>query len=83
MREFRLLTCLSQLGLSVAVPPVVLIALAAWLRNRFGWGKWVIWVAVVFRIYCAVTGFMSSVRTLSLFTGGKQGDSTVSFNEHE
>ena len=83
MREFRLLTCLSQLGLTVAVPPVVLIALAAWLRSRFGWGDWVIWVAVVLSIYCAVVGFLSSLRALSRMAGDKKQNFPAGFNEHE
>lgn len=83
MKDLSLLTWLTQLGLSVALPPAALILLAVWLRNQFGWGKWIIWVAVVLSLYCAVTGFISSVRTLSRIAGEKKQDSSLSFNEHE
>ena len=84
MKDLSLLTWLSQLGLSVAVPPTALILLAVWLRNRFAWGNWVLWVAIVLGIYCAVTGFISSLKTLSQFAGDKkQEDPPVSFNDHD
>ena len=37
MKELTLLTWLTQLGLSVAVPPVLFILLAVWLRDSQGW----------------------------------------------
>ena len=84
MKDLSLLTWLSQLGLSVAVPPTVLILLAVWLRNSFGWGVWVIWLAVGVGIYSAVTGFISSMRALSRLAGEKeQAPPPVSFNDHE
>lgn len=84
MKDISLLTWLSQLGLSVAVPPVVFILLAVWLRNRFAWGQWVIWVGVVLGLYCAVTGLISSLRMLSQLTRNKkQDDPIVSFNDHD
>ena len=51
MKDLSLLVWLTQLGISVAVPPIFLIWLAAWLQGRFGWGKWVIWVAIGLGIY--------------------------------
>ena len=84
MKDLSLLTWLSQLGLSVAVPPIVLILLAVWLRNNFNWGVWVIWLAIVLGIYCAVTGFISSLKALSRLAGEKeQAPPSVSFNDHE
>lgn len=84
MKDLNLLVWLTQLGLSVAVPPVVFILLAVWLRNRYAWGNWVIWVAVALGLYCAVTGFISSLRTLLAVSAGKKKDKpTVSFNDHD
>ena len=83
MKDLSLLTWLTQLGISVAVPPAALILAAVWLRNHFGWGKWVIWVAIVLSIYCAVAGLISSLRALSRMAGEKKHDSPVGFNEHE
>ena len=84
MKDVSLLVWLSQLGLSVAVPPVVIILLAVWLRNRFSLGQWVLWVGIILGIYCAVMGLISSMRILLQMTRSKTQDTaSVSFNEHE
>ena len=84
MKDLSLLTWLTQLGLTVALPPVALILLAVWLRDRFGWGNWVLWLGIILGIYCAVTGFISSMRTVSRFTKEKkQQPPAISFNEHD
>jgi hypothetical protein len=83
VKDLSLLVWLSQLGLSVALPPAVLILGAVWLMNQFGWGQWVLWVGIGLGIYCAITGFLSSLRTLSQLTKDKKQDKPViSFNEH-
>lgn len=84
MKDLTLLVWLTQLGLSVALPLAGFILLAVWLRNQFGWGIWVIWVAIVLGLYCAVTGFLSSLKTLKRLTDDRKKDPpTVSFNEHD
>lgn len=84
MKHVSLLVWLTQLGLSVAVPPVVFIALAVWLRDTAHWGGWVLWVGIGLGIYCAVTGFVSSLRTLSRLAEDKKEPSPpAAFNEHE
>lgn len=84
MKDLNLLIWLSQLGLSVAVPPAVLVLLAVWLHKSCHWGEWVIWVGIVLGVYCAVTGFISSMKALSGMTKNKKDTRTgVSFNEHD
>ena len=83
MKDLNLLVWLTQLGLSVALPPVLLVLLAVWLRDRFGWGQWVIWVGIGLGLYCAVSGFVSSLRTLSRSAKDKRQDPPVSFNDHD
>ena len=84
MKDLSLLVWLSQLGLSVALPPALFILLAVWLRSSCGWDNWVIWVGIVLGIYCAVTGFISSLRTLSRVIKADEKDKPpVSFNNHE
>ena len=84
MKDVSLLVWLSQLGLSVALPPALFILLAVWLRDGCGWGNWVLWVGIILGIYCAVTGFISSLRTLSRATKADKKDKpSVSFNDHE
>ena len=41
MKNVTLLVWLTQLGLSVALPPAGFIFLAVWLRDSCGWGGWV------------------------------------------
>ena len=84
MKDVNLLIWLTQLGLTVAVPPALFILLAVWLRNSCGWGVWVIWAGVALGIYCAVIGFLGSLRTLErLSDNKKKGPTPVSFNDHD
>ena len=83
MKDLSLLVWLTQLGLSVALPPVGFILLAVWLRDRWGWGNWVLWIGIFLGIYCAITGFVASMKALKQLTADKEGDDhPVSFNEH-
>ncbi len=79
-----MLVWLTQLGLSVALPPVLFVLLALWLRDSCGWGGWVLWAGIVFGIYCAVTGFLSSLRTMERMSAEKKKDALpVSYNDHD
>ena len=51
MKDLSLLVWLTQLGLSVALPPVCFILLAVWLRDSCGWGGWVLWAGIGLGIY--------------------------------
>ncbi|MCD8355275.1 MAG: ATPase F0F1 [Clostridia bacterium] len=42
------LTLLTQLGLSIALPPVICFYAAGWLRNRLDLGLWIMAAALVF-----------------------------------
>ena len=46
MKGMNLLIWLTQLGISVAVPPVAFTLLGVWLRERFALGSWVVIAAV-------------------------------------
>ena len=82
MKELTLLTWLTQLGLSVTVPPVLFILLAVWLRDGQGWGAWVIWAGVILGLYCAIHGLVSSLKTLKKITEAKKDKPPQAFNEH-
>lgn len=77
-----MLVWLSQLGLSVALPPAGFILLASWLHNRFSLGDWVIWVGVVIGVICAVDGLRTSLRAMKKMSQEKDEKPPVSFNEH-
>ena len=40
MRLFSLLTWVTQLGFSVVCPPLFMLWLAGWIRDRYGIGSW-------------------------------------------
>lgn len=68
MKDFfhaaRLLTWITQFGLSVAVPPAGCILLSVWLQDRFGLGGWVVLAGVVLGIAGAAGGLIASVRSM-------------------
>lgn len=84
MKDLSLLTWLTQLGLTVALPLGGFICLAVWLRDRFDLGDWVLWIGIVLGVVFALDGLRVSLKTLSRFTGKeKKEPPTVSFNEHD
>lgn len=84
MKELTLLTWLTQLGLSVAVPLGGFVWLAVWLRDAWGWGDWVIWAGLALGVYCAVDGFRISLKNLSRIAKSKKTPKPpVAFNDHD
>ena len=84
MKDLSLLVWLSQLGLSVAVPPAVFILLAVWLRNRFELGAWVIIAGVFLGVVCAVDGLRVSLKAMERMSREqKEENPPLSFNEHD
>lgn len=84
MKNISMILWVTQLGLSVAVSPVLMILLAVWLRDSCGWGGWVIWAGIVLGIYCAVQGLRSSLKTMQRQAeNDKEQQPPVSFNEHQ
>ena len=83
MKQVSLLVWVTQLGISVALPPVGLILLAVWLRNHRNWGNWVIWVGIGLGIYCAIYGLIHSLKTLGRLTKeSKEEAPPIAFNDH-
>ena len=85
MKDPTLLTWLTQLGLTVALPPVMFILLAVWLQRQWGWGEWVLWVGIGLGLISAIDGLRQSLKMLMWLTGRKSDDTPppVSFQEHE
>lgn len=84
MKELNLLVWLSQLGLSVAVPPLLLIWLGLWLRDDCGWGSWVLWVCIILGLVLAVDGLRTSLKAMARLSKPRKDDTPppVSFNDH-
>ena len=84
MKGLNLLIWMTQLGISVAVPPVVFVLLGVWLRDRFGLGNWVMIVVVAVGLICAVNGLRSSLKVMERMTEDKKQEKPpVSFNDHD
>lgn len=82
----KLLVWITQLGLSVAMPPLGFILLAVWLDNQFQLGAWVIVVGAVLGLICAADGLRSSLKAMSRMSQNKDKDKEeppVSFNNHD
>lgn len=84
MKDLKLLIWLTQLGVSVALPPAFFIMLAVWLRDHCGWSSWVIWAGVALGVICAVDGLRVSLKALEQMSKNKKEQPRgVSFNDHE
>jgi hypothetical protein len=85
MKDLSLLVWLTQLGMTTALPLGGFILLAVWLRDRFGWGNWVLWVGIVVGVISAIDGFVTSLKALSRITKDKKDSEppAVSFNDHD
>jgi hypothetical protein len=84
MKNLQLLTWLTQLGLSTAIPLAGFVLLAVWLRNRFGLGSWVLFIGIGLGVICAVDGFYKSLKALSSLTKDTKGTTPpVSYTEHD
>ncbi len=84
MKNLSLLVWITQLGLSVAVPPVGFILLATWIRNLFDLGVWVVIVGAILGFVFAVDGLRFSLKAMSRMAKDKKEDTPpVSFNDHQ
>lgn len=84
MKNLNLLVWLTQLGLSVALPPLGFILLAVWIRDNWNWGSWVIWVGVLLGVAVAFEGLRSSLKAMETMSKDKKEEKPpVSFNDHD
>lgn len=84
MKEASLLIWLTQLGLSVAAPLAGFLLLALWLRSRFGFGMWIIWLGLFLGIHGAISGLRVSLKAMDQMSKGRknQPPPPPSFNDH-
>lgn len=84
MKDVKMLVWLTQLGLSVALPPLGFIYLAVRLQQKFSWGSWVIWAGIAFGVLCAIDGLRNSLKAMERMSRDKKETETpVSFNDHD
>lgn len=84
MKDLRMLVWLTQVGISVAAPPVVFLLIALWLRGRFGLGPWCVIAALVLGLICAVSGLRQTLMLMERMhrQNHKDPDPVAGFNEH-
>lgn len=85
MRGMAMLVWLTQLGLSVAIPPAGFILLAVWLKNSRGWGQWVIWAGIVLGMVFAIDGLRHNLKVMKKMSENVHDDTPtgISFNDHD
>jgi hypothetical protein len=85
MKDFTLITWLTQLGLTVALPLAGFVFCGVWLRQCFDLGSWVVWLGILFGFVSAIDGFRTSLKVLAKLSAEKseKGTSPVSFNDHD
>lgn len=84
MKDLQLLTWLTQLGLSTAVPLAGFVLLAIWLQNRFDLGSWVLFAGIGLGLLFAIDAFVKNLKILGKMTGQKKEKTPpVSFGEHQ
>ena len=76
----RLLSLLTQLGLSVIVPLLLCLFGALYLQNRFGLGGWIVAVGVLLGLGGAAASLRSVLRSLP--QGKGPDDPPASLNQH-
>ena len=64
VKFFRRLTMLTQLGLSVVAPPLLLIYLAHLAQTRWGWGAWTMLAAILVGLISSGAGVYRLAKTL-------------------
>lgn len=82
MKDIKMITWLSQLGLSTLLPPAACILLSVWLKKQFSWGDWVVIVGAVLGLIAGIRGFFAVLKTADAMQKGKKDPPPVSFNEH-
>lgn len=83
MKQVKMLLWLTQLGLSTALPLGGFVLLAVWLKNRFGWGIWVIIAGVILGLVCAVDGLRNCLKIMEKISSSEDDPAPpVSYDEH-
>lgn len=84
MKDLHLLTWLTQLGLSVALPLIGFVWLAVWLNQTHGWGGWVIAVGIGLGLICAMNGLRVSLKAISQTAkSDTEQKPPAAFNDHD
>ncbi len=89
MKELTLLSWLTQLGLSVALPLAGFVWLGVWLQAKYDLGKWVVVLGIVLGLYCAIHNGIQSLKALGKVQKNwekrkdKKPSNAVFYNDHD
>ena len=84
MKTLSLLLWVTQFGLSILMPPCVLLYFAVWLQNRFGLGMWIIAVLGVLGLLIAFSTAKANLKALrrDADAAADREPPPVAFNDH-
>jgi F0F1-type ATP synthase assembly protein I len=70
----KALAWMTQFGLNMVTPIVLCIIVAAWLKNKFNIGDWIIIAAVVIGVGSSFVNMFSFIKTVKKENGRKNDD---------
>ncbi len=63
--NMRALAWMTQFGLNMVTPLVLCIIVAAWLKNKFGIGNWIIFAAIIIGVGSSAVSMFSYIKTVN------------------
>ncbi len=82
MKLLQLIMWVGQFGFSVMFPFLVFLMGAAWLRQRFGLGLWVMVVFGILGLLTSVSTAKSCLHSMRKLTEDPGKETTTAFNDH-
>lgn len=73
-KNMKALAWMTQFGLNMVTPIVLCIIVAAWLKNKFNIGDWIIIAAVVIGVGSSFVNMFSFIKTVKKENGRKNDD---------
>ena len=85
MKDLPLIIWITQLGLSTVGPLTLCALLAAWAKQYWHLGSWIIWVGILLGVIMAIDGLRTSLKQLSRLSRQRRDKQPppVSFNDHD
>ena len=71
---------MTQIGLSMSIPPILSMLAAGWLQQRFQLGDWVMLLGILFGIGGMITNLLEYVRLFSN-RAKKETEERIAFNK--
>ena len=71
---------MTQIGLSMSIPPILSLWLANWLQQRFQLGDWVMLLGILFGIGGMITNLLEYVNLFSR-RAKKETEDRIAFNK--